>query len=314
MHRDVKPANVLITEDGRTVLTDFGIAAVADATSTLTASGVVIGSAGYVAPERYDQGINRPESDLWSLGATLYYAAEGKRAYPADSMQHLIGQLFSGHIPEFEKSGPLAPVIEGLLQRDITDRCDTATAEKDLKAIADGHTPLPKVPARDQGPATVPDTGATTATNTTSVPGKNAGAMKVLSTWVGKIVGPTIGIGLWLLVLNPGGVRDRVFGIFDHPAFASTPSNVCVEVNEKARDLAGTSSAFTREDLEKNALSKKVGWKDGYSCVWSDSGPAILAPGSDYRRPVRLVSRGAEGGGRQPEACRGTKGFQGRQH
>ncbi|RFU39948.1 serine/threonine protein kinase [Actinomadura logoneensis] len=280
MHRDVKPANVLIAENGRTVLTDFGIAAVADATSTLTASGVVIGSAGYVAPERYDRGINRPESDLWSLGATLYYAAEGKRAYPADSMQHLIGRLFSGHIPEFERSGPLAPVIEGLLQRDISDRCDAATAEKNLKAIADGHTTLPKVPARDQNPTTVPDTGTGTVPNTASAAGKNAGVMKVASTRAGKVVGPVAGIGLWLLVLNPGGVRDRAFEIFDHSAFATTPPNVCVDVNEKARDLAGTSSAFTREDLKQNMFSKKVGWKDGYSCVWSngDSGPSFLSP------------------------------------
>jgi serine/threonine protein kinase len=76
LHRDVKPANVMLTE-GRAVLTDFGIALVEE-DPTLTVTGVLIGSPGYMSPERARGERPTPASDLWSLGATLYAAVEGQ--------------------------------------------------------------------------------------------------------------------------------------------------------------------------------------------------------------------------------------------
>ncbi|MBZ4324216.1 serine/threonine-protein kinase, partial [Streptomyces huiliensis] len=76
LHRDVKPANVLLQDDGRVVLTDFGIALV-EGTGTLTRTGDVIGSPDYLAPERALGKHPGTPSDLWSLGATLYAAVEG---------------------------------------------------------------------------------------------------------------------------------------------------------------------------------------------------------------------------------------------
>jgi serine/threonine protein kinase len=80
MHRDVKPDNVLIDTDGRAVLADFGIAHAHDS-PILTASGVVLGSSSYIAPERARGERGGRESDLWSLGATLYSAVEGRPPY-----------------------------------------------------------------------------------------------------------------------------------------------------------------------------------------------------------------------------------------
>src|SRR6266700_2931093 len=77
VHRDVKPANILVGPDGRTVLTDFGIARPADS-PTLTASGLLIGSPSYIAPERARGGRAGPAADLWGLGACLYTAVEGR--------------------------------------------------------------------------------------------------------------------------------------------------------------------------------------------------------------------------------------------
>lgn len=76
LHRDVKPANVLISNDGRIVLTDFGIAMV-EGSSALTMTGEVIGSPEFLAPERALGRTPGPESDLWSLGVLLYAAVEG---------------------------------------------------------------------------------------------------------------------------------------------------------------------------------------------------------------------------------------------
>src|SRR5689334_9739326 len=87
MHRDVKPANVMIGADGRAVLTDFGIATL-EGDPALTSTGLVIGSPAYMSPERARGEPPSPASDLWSLGATLYTAIEGHSPFQRD-----------GHLP-----------------------------------------------------------------------------------------------------------------------------------------------------------------------------------------------------------------------
>src|SRR4051812_11318217 len=80
VHRDVKPGNVIVERGGRARLADFGIATVKD-DPRLTASGMVLGSPAYMSPEQGQGGEAGPPSDLWSLGATLFFAVEGRSPF-----------------------------------------------------------------------------------------------------------------------------------------------------------------------------------------------------------------------------------------
>ncbi|MEV6149434.1 protein kinase [Nonomuraea sp. NPDC052129] len=143
-HRDVKPGNVLITENGRVVLTDFGIAK-AEGDSRLTKTGMVIGSPGYTAPERARGEYTGPESDVWSLGATLYFAVEGRPAYERSTIAETLAALLSENADPPTQAGQLRPVLTGLLDKDHKRRLSAAKAETLLRMIAD--TPTSEMPA-----------------------------------------------------------------------------------------------------------------------------------------------------------------------
>ncbi|HCA84434.1 MAG TPA: serine/threonine protein kinase, partial [Streptomyces sp.] len=115
-HRDVKPANVLLRSSGSAVLTDFGIAAVQGST-TLTASGDVIGSPEYIAPERI-RGDDLPASDLWSLGMLLYVAVEGVSPMRRATTLATLAAVLDDPVPPPARAGALAPVLAELLVRD----------------------------------------------------------------------------------------------------------------------------------------------------------------------------------------------------
>ena len=117
VHRDVKPANVMIGAKGRVKLTDFGIAQAAD-DPRLTTTGALIGSPGYLAPERLEGLPATPASDLWSLGATLYYAVQGMSPFARDTTAATIYAVLHSDVPTTRTRGPLGPVIAGLLQRE----------------------------------------------------------------------------------------------------------------------------------------------------------------------------------------------------
>src|ERR1700733_9722575 len=142
MHRDVKPSNVLLSSDGRAVLTDFGIATF-QGDPKLTQTGMVMGSPGFTAPERIRGKDASPASDLWSLGATLFAAVEGhgpfeKRGGAITTMSAIINE----DAPPASAAGALGPVIAALLRREPSDRPDASAATRMITDV------LPLLPAR----------------------------------------------------------------------------------------------------------------------------------------------------------------------
>jgi eukaryotic-like serine/threonine-protein kinase len=137
VHRDVKPGNVLITADGRTVLTDFGIATVAGDPG-LTQAGMVMGTPGFCAPERIRGAPASSASDLWSLGATLYAAVEGHGPFDGQgSAMAVLANIVHRDPPPAAAAGSLGPVITALMNRDPAARPDAAAARTLLSAACD---------------------------------------------------------------------------------------------------------------------------------------------------------------------------------
>jgi serine/threonine protein kinase len=173
MHRDVKPGNVLLADDGRIVLTDFGLATIVG-DPAVTRTGVILGSPSYMAPERVSDTGAGPEADLWSLGATLYYAVEGRSPYERATTLATLAALATEDPPPAPHAGPLGPVIVGLLRRDPTARTDAATLERSLRAIAAPAVPRQRPPR--QRPAAArqePAVTAPIATPAPSAPGRS---------------------------------------------------------------------------------------------------------------------------------------------
>ncbi len=137
LHRDVKPANVLICTDGRCVLTDFGVARM-PAESNLTTPGMVLGSPHFISPERAVGGAFGPPSDLFSLGVSLFTAVEGRppfdRGDPFETMRAVVEEAPARPV----RAGALAPVLYGLLEKDPARRWDVGRARHVLRELLAG--------------------------------------------------------------------------------------------------------------------------------------------------------------------------------
>lgn len=113
LHRDIKPGNILLSDDGRVLLTDFGIAK-AETDSTVTVSGSFMGTMAYIAPERAEGEDDEPKSDLFSLGVTLFEAVEGTSPFEKGSRTGTLTAILTKPLPPMSRAGKLAPLITAL--------------------------------------------------------------------------------------------------------------------------------------------------------------------------------------------------------
>jgi len=135
VHRDVKPGNVLLADDGTAMISDFGIShALGDA--TLTSTGLVHGTLAYLAPEVARGASSSSASDVFSLGATLYAALEGGPPFGTDSNAiALLHRVASGEFAVPEHAGPLEPVLMEMLRADPGSRPTMADVSARLSAV-----------------------------------------------------------------------------------------------------------------------------------------------------------------------------------
>ncbi|MEV6787424.1 serine/threonine-protein kinase [Streptomyces sp. NPDC051098] len=216
LHRDVKPGNVLVANDGRVVLTDFGIATV-EGTSNLTMTGELIGSPEFLAPERALGRNPGPESDLWSLGVLLYASVEGITPFRQNTPLSTLRAVVDEELPPPRRAGELAPVIGGLLRKDPADRLPADEAERMLRVVGAGGTARTSVPPvsgpyaptmTSTSPGTPPPTGpgrpAPTTAGTAPTPAPRQGHPRRA-----KVV---LAAGIAVLLLAAGGLAWALAG------------------------------------------------------------------------------------------------------
>ena len=174
MHRDVKPANILLAPDrtgapyGRILLTDYGISVQPDTGETrYTLASVLVGTSGYLAPERATGGSPTPAADLFSLGCTLYHGVEGLGPFERESHLAEVTAVVMEEPRPAVRAGALGPVLQAMLVKDPGRRPSATEAEAALSRIvtsqAEAYTraqadpgSLPPWAAMSPGPAPLP--------------------------------------------------------------------------------------------------------------------------------------------------------------
>ncbi len=282
LHRDVKPGNVLLADDGRVVLTDFGLATFDEIGSALTQSGIVHGSPQFIAPERALDGTSTVEADMWSLGATLFAAVEGQSPYARSTSYQTLAALATAPPDAPKRAGALKPVLAGLLRRKPSSRMKPDEIRSRLQRVANGESGrvrfprqrhpntsaaggppadivLPRVTAEPNprpGSASIGDTaipGRDSATMPPKTPSEGAAADRALEVGAGTSVPPSIGTP------NRNGDRedDRAYGWNR----AATPGADRDPTRDQAtRDAAVGEAAVAAESYRGNG--RAIEWRN----------------------------------------------------
>lgn len=240
VHRDVKPGNVLIAEDGAAKITDFGIShALGDV--TLTTTGMLTGTPAYLAPEVARGENSGPASDVFSLGATLYLALEGSPPFGTDpNPMALLHRVSSGEIIAPRRSAELTPILLEMLSSDPLHRppmIDVAArlAQPPAPVSAEVTSPTARVRPR---PAPPPPT----TTFSAAPPGRN----RERRVRVTAIVAALVVVGLAIvggLLLGQGGGKPAADQTRTVPGAGATLTRTSAAKTSARTSSKGVSSA-----------------------------------------------------------------------
>lgn len=325
LHRDVSPRTVLVAEDGRALLGDFGAAVVEGGA---TDNRGLIASPQFVAPERVRQGVSSPAADLWSLGATLYAAVEGRPPYERPGVLATLTAVATEPPDPTRRAGPLAPVIAGLLDREPRRRLTAGEAAQMLRRIATpparrglrgirfpavghgsaaqaGGTRKPSAVPRIEVEYLLPESGVTRGPSTAGTDERTqvlptvpaAGDDRTPATPTGDLpAGPTGGLTTTSAGARPVDGADRRAGRRSAVVFVGTVVALAV--------VAGATWVGVRAAVDN--LSGVLGRTSGPVPVTAPGTPPTTTPGlpgAPCLTPagtVRQVTRGASATARQP--------------
>ncbi|GGL07883.1 hypothetical protein GCM10014719_07430 [Planomonospora parontospora subsp. antibiotica] len=170
LHRGIAPGNVFLAEDGRALLTDFGIV-LTEGGGEAPSTGRPIGAPGYTAPERLRGALGDARSDLWSLGATLYFAVEGTPPHPADTPADTIRRTLAEPPRRPERAGALGPLLMLMLAPSPMARPSAEAVARMLDDVAQGRSTASLPPASTPAGPVSSDGFPAPASSGTSLPG-----------------------------------------------------------------------------------------------------------------------------------------------
>jgi tRNA A-37 threonylcarbamoyl transferase component Bud32/flagellar motility protein MotE (MotC chaperone) len=243
-HRDVKPANIVLSDDGSVRLVDFGIARI-DGKNSLTVDSTVIGTPEFLAPELFADHQPGPGTDLWGLGVTLYCALDGRSPFRAESLPATIAAVLSKNLAEPRTGGEIGALVLSMLRKYPGERPDAATVAAVLRRVASGGPAAPShqrgpqtgcgkqpAPPREAAPrdaaATVPVRGPTRRTPLHGMPA--VAAAKLVSDW------PTDRAVTNLLALERTAAA-RIINQCDDPVAGRLLSGIAADEPVKARKI-----------------------------------------------------------------------------
>jgi serine/threonine protein kinase len=293
VHRDVKPSNMLVTPDGQVKLSDFGIAR-AEADASLTQTGLVTGSPAYISPEVASGRQASDRSDVWSLGATLFHALDGRPPY--DIGDNVIGGLYRIVHEEPPRLGAaagwLAPLLESSMTLDPRDRWSMREVVDFLRAGPGATAPRPVRRRRAAAPAAPADASSTqvmtapptppAATTGSRAARRPSRLLPVLATLAVLVLGSVIALALVFNNDDDGGeAPGAVTSSSPSSTAPSTPQVTVAGMEEFGRSYPGIASAdpdrgfqlLTREYQEESR---------GYADFWGKvSNPEVLDISAD---------------------------------
>src|SRR5581483_5928536 len=271
LHRDVKPSNVLVGEDGRVVLTDFGIASV-EGDPSITSTGMLVGAPSYISPERAQGHKPGPPADLWSLGVTLYAMIEGKPPYDKGSALSTLTAVMTEPLVPPKNGGALVPVIEGLLRKDPAERLSEAEARRMLRQIVDAPEPAELAAEAAAAEAvTAPLPAPAAAAEPVSSPAAGGGSRNRVLAAVGVLVVlAVVGVLVGKLASGDGSTQQDLSGA-GHATHSATAGAGFGGASPSPR-ASGTPSASASASSSASAPSTA-----GYT-TYSGNGFSILIP------------------------------------